>query len=40
MRAIVVREHGGPEVLEIQELPAPVPEEGDVLVRVRAFGLN
>ncbi len=36
----MVREHGGPEVLEIRELPAPVPEEGDVLVRVRAFGLN
>jgi NADPH:quinone reductase-like Zn-dependent oxidoreductase len=40
MRAIMVREHGGPEVLEIRELPAPVAGEGDVLVRVRAFGLN
>ena len=40
MRAIVMREHGGPEVLEIRELPDPVAKDGDVLVRVRAFGLN
>jgi NADPH:quinone reductase-like Zn-dependent oxidoreductase len=40
MKAIVVREPGGPEVLEIRELPTPAVEEGDVLVRVRAFGLN
>ena len=40
MRAIVVTRHGGPEVLEIRELPDPVPGAGEVLVRVRAFGLN
>jgi NADPH:quinone reductase len=40
MRAIVVTEHGGPEVLRIQELPDPVANDGDVLIRVRAFGLN
>jgi NADPH2:quinone reductase len=40
MRAIVMTEHGGPEVLETRELPDPVPAEGEVLVRVRAFGLN
>lgn len=40
MRAIVMTEHGGPDVLAIQELPDPVPADGEVLIRVRAFGLN
>jgi NADPH2:quinone reductase len=40
MRAIVMTQHGGPEVLETQELPDPVPAPGEVLIRVRAFGLN
>ena len=40
MQAIVMTEHGGPDVLAIQELPDPVPAGGEVLIRVRAFGLN
>jgi NADPH:quinone reductase len=40
VQAIVLSEHGGPEVLEIRELPDPVPGPGEVLIRVRAFGLN
>jgi len=40
MRAIVATEYGGPEVLAIRELPNPVPATGEVLVRVKAFGLN
>jgi NADPH:quinone reductase len=40
MRAIVVSEHGGPEVLQIRELSDPVPGDGEVLIRVKAFGLN
>jgi NADPH:quinone reductase len=40
MRAIVLRGHGGPEVLEIRELPDPAPLEGEVLIAVNAFGLN
>ena len=40
MRAIVVTEHGGPEVLRIQELPDPDAAEDEVLIRVKAFGLN
>ncbi len=41
MRAIVVRQAGGPEVLEIEEdWPRPEPETGRVLIRVMAFGLN
>jgi NADPH:quinone reductase-like Zn-dependent oxidoreductase len=40
MRAIVITKPGGPEVLQIQELPEPIPGEGDVLIRVEAFGVN
>jgi NADPH2:quinone reductase len=40
MKAIVVTEHGGPDVLQIRELPDPVAGEDEVLIRVRAFGLN
>ena len=40
MRAIVMTHHGGPEVLETRDLPDPVPGPGEVLIRVRAFGLN
>jgi NADPH:quinone reductase len=40
MRAIVISSYGGPEVLAEAELPDPVPAEGEVLIRVKAFGLN
>jgi NADPH:quinone reductase-like Zn-dependent oxidoreductase len=40
MKAAVVREAGGPEVLKIESLPIPVPQSGQVLIRVKAFGLN
>jgi NADPH:quinone reductase-like Zn-dependent oxidoreductase len=40
MRAIVTTEHGGPEVFSIRELPDPIPGEGEVLIGVKAFGLN
>ena len=40
MRAIVMNDHGGPEVLGVEELPDPIAGEGEVLIRVRAFGLN
>jgi NADPH2:quinone reductase len=40
MRAIVITEHGGPQVLSIREIPDPVPADGEVLIRVRAFGVN
>nr|WP_131772704.1 MULTISPECIES: NADP-dependent oxidoreductase [Protofrankia] len=40
MRAISQRVYGGPEVLEIVEYDRPVPGPGEVLVRVRAAGVN
>ncbi|HUP01658.1 MAG TPA: zinc-binding dehydrogenase [Gemmatimonadota bacterium] len=40
MRAAVLRRHGGPEALEIGELPVPQPGPGQVRVRVVAAALN
>jgi NADPH:quinone reductase-like Zn-dependent oxidoreductase len=40
MRAVVIHETGGPEVLRIAEIPEPEPDEGEVLVRVEAAGVN
>lgn len=40
MRAIVIREFGGPEGLDFEELPRPEPRSGEVVIRVEAFGLN
>jgi NADPH2:quinone reductase len=40
MKAIVISRLGGPEVLELRQVPAPVPEPGQQLVRVQAGGVN
>src|SRR3954471_19278720 len=40
MKAVVMREHGGPDVLELQEIARPEPAPTEVLVRVAAAGLN
>jgi NADPH2:quinone reductase len=40
MKAILVREFGGPEVLKLEEVPTPRPAAGQVLVRIRAAGVN
>src|ERR1700726_999178 len=40
MKAIVVHEFGGPEVLKLEDVPTPRPAAGQVLVRVRAAGVN
>ena len=40
MKAIVVHEYGGPEVLNFEEYPDPVPGRGEVLVRVAAASVN
>ncbi|MHB1090769.1 MAG: NAD(P)H-quinone oxidoreductase [Ilumatobacteraceae bacterium] len=40
MRAVVLRSHGGPEVLGFEEIPAPQPGAEEILVKVRATCLN
>lgn len=40
MRAYVIESAGGPEQLELRELPTPQARDGEVLIAVRAFGLN
>jgi NADPH:quinone reductase-like Zn-dependent oxidoreductase len=40
MEAVVIPKFGGPEVLEVRQVPKPVRANGEVLIRVKAFGLN
>lgn len=40
MKAVMVTEHGGPEVLQLQEVDDPKVRRNEVLVRVRAAGVN
>lgn len=40
MKAVVIHEAGGPEVLKIESRSIPTPKMGEVLIRVKAFGLN
>jgi NADPH:quinone reductase-like Zn-dependent oxidoreductase len=40
MKAIVVHEYGGPDVLKFEDYPDPVPNRGEVLVRVAAASVN
>jgi NADPH2:quinone reductase len=40
MRAIQMTEFGGPEVLKLAELPTPVPDAGETLIRVTRAGIN
>ena len=40
MRAVIVEEHGGPEVLRAGEWPDPSPGPGELLVAVAASGVN
>ena len=40
MQAYVISEPGGPERLELKDIPRPSPRDGWVLIRNRAFGLN
>jgi NADPH:quinone reductase-like Zn-dependent oxidoreductase len=40
MKAVLIREHGGVEKLEVTEVPEPVARAGEAIVRVRAVALN
>lgn len=40
MKAAVIHEAGGPEVFNIETRPIPTPKRGEVLIQVKAFGLN
>src|SRR5579884_3062280 len=40
MKAIVVHQYGGPEVLKFEDYPDPIPGPGEVLVRVAATSVN
>lgn len=40
MKAVILKQHGGPEVLEYKDHPTPVPGAGQVLVRLHAAALN
>jgi len=40
MKAIVIKDHGGPEKLVIRDLPDPEPRPGHVIIEVKAFGVN
>src|SRR5690349_10031987 len=40
MRSVRYREHGGPDVLRVEDVPVPVPSAGQVLVEVEAVGAN
>lgn len=40
MKAVVIHKAGGPEMLKIERRPIPKLEAGQVLIRIKAFGLN
>jgi NADPH:quinone reductase-like Zn-dependent oxidoreductase len=40
MKAAVICDAGGPEVLKIESRPIPIPKAGEALIRVKAFGIN
>src|SRR5512142_2537745 len=40
MKAIVVREFGGPSVMKVEDVPEPNPGPGQVRIRVRSIGVN
>ena len=40
MKAVLFRQHGGPEVLEYTDFPTPKPKQGEALIRLHAAALN
>jgi NADPH:quinone reductase-like Zn-dependent oxidoreductase len=40
MKAVRINEYGGPDVLRLEDIPRPSPAAGEVLIHVRAMGVN
>ena len=40
MKALIFEKFGGPEVLQYKDIPDPVIKENEILVRMKAIGLN
>ena len=40
MRAVRIHKHGGVEVLKIEEMPKPTAEPGEILLEMKAAGIN
>ncbi|MGD1891302.1 MAG: NAD(P)-dependent alcohol dehydrogenase [Cyclobacteriaceae bacterium] len=40
MQAVVATQYGGPEVLQVNQLPKPIPQDDEVLIRIRATSVN
>jgi NADPH:quinone reductase len=40
MQAMVINQFGGPEQLILKDIPTPVPQNGEVLIKVKALGIN
>ena len=40
MQAMIINQFGGPEQLVLRDFPTPVPEHGEVLIKVKALGIN
>jgi NADPH:quinone reductase-like Zn-dependent oxidoreductase len=40
MKAIVIEKFGGPEALVIKDVPTPEPKQGEVVIKIKAFGVN
>ena len=40
MKAVVLHQHGGPEVLELQDCPVPEPGPGELLIRMSYAGIS
>jgi len=40
MKAAVFYQPGGPEALKVEQRPIPTPKPGQVLIQIKAFGLN
>ena len=40
MKAVQIQKYGGPEVLEIVDIPAPTPKDDEVVIQVSATSVN